>query len=174
MWTASSACGSSRRSWEAAASPVPQPGSISPRAWPPCIKELEERLGTRSLNRTTRRVSPTETGRAYYERRTRLLADLEETDQAVSNMDTAPPGELRVNATPTFGTLRLAPAIAKARPSLSQVSGSGISRRTSLLESTVPNAKRLGRPPLRDASFQLFGPTFLVIALPICPGRTLE
>jgi DNA-binding transcriptional LysR family regulator len=76
------------------------------------VKELEERLGARLLNRTTRRVSLTETGRAYYERCTRLLADLEETEQAVSDMHAAPRGELRVNATPSFGILHLAPAIA--------------------------------------------------------------
>jgi DNA-binding transcriptional LysR family regulator len=76
------------------------------------VKELEERLGVRLLNRTTRKVSLTETGRAYYERCTRLLADLEETEQAVSDMHAAPRGELRVNATPTFGILQLAPAIA--------------------------------------------------------------
>jgi len=76
------------------------------------VKELEERLGVRLLNRTTRKVSLTETGRAYYERCTRLLADLEETEQCVSDMHAAPRGELRVNATPTFGILQLAPAIA--------------------------------------------------------------
>jgi len=38
------------------------------------VKELEERLGARLLKRTTRKVSLTETGRAYYERCTRLLA----------------------------------------------------------------------------------------------------
>jgi DNA-binding transcriptional LysR family regulator len=76
------------------------------------VKELEERLGVRLLNRTTRKVSLTETGRAYYERCTRLLADLEETEQAVSDMHAAPRGELRVNAAPTFGILQLAPAIA--------------------------------------------------------------
>ncbi len=76
------------------------------------VKQLEERLGVRLLNRTTRKVSLTETGRAYYERCTRLLADLEETEQAVSDMHQAPRGELRVNATPTFGILQLAPAMA--------------------------------------------------------------
>jgi DNA-binding transcriptional LysR family regulator len=76
------------------------------------VKELEERLAARLLNRTTRKVSLTETGRAYYERCTRLLADLEEIEQAVSDMHAAPRGELRINATPSFGILQLAPAIA--------------------------------------------------------------
>src|SRR2546423_2794895 len=76
------------------------------------VKELEDRLGARLLTRTTRKVSLTETGRAYYERCTRLLADLEETEQAVSDMHAAPRGELRINATPSFGILQLAPAIA--------------------------------------------------------------
>ena len=98
------------------------------------VKEHEEGLGVRLLNRTTRKVSLTETGRAYYERCTRLLADLDETEQAVVDMHAARRGVLRVNATPTFGILQLAPAIAKARPSPSKVLGSAISRRTSLLE----------------------------------------
>ena len=76
------------------------------------VKELEERLGARLLNRTTRKVSLTETGRAYYERCTSLLADLEETEQAVSDMHATPRGELRINAAPTFGIVQLAPAIA--------------------------------------------------------------
>src|SRR5260370_4438950 len=76
------------------------------------VKKLEERRGARLLNRTTRKVSLTETVHAYYERCTRLLADLEETEQAVSDMHAAPCGELRINATPSFGILQLAPAIA--------------------------------------------------------------
>src|ERR1700737_5353272 len=75
------------------------------------VKELEERLAARLLNCTTRKVSLTETGRAYYERCTRLLADLEETEQAVSDMHAAPCGELRVNAAPSFGFLHLAPEL---------------------------------------------------------------
>ena len=76
------------------------------------IKELEDRLRAQLLNRTTRRVSLTETGRAYYARCIRLLADLEETEQAASDMHSAPRGELRVDATPSFGVMHLAPAIA--------------------------------------------------------------
>jgi DNA-binding transcriptional LysR family regulator len=86
------------------------------------VKQLEQRLGVRLLNRTTRKVSLTETGRAYYERITRLLADLEETEQAVSDMHAAPRGDLRVNATPTFGILQLAPAIADFTTRFSAIS----------------------------------------------------
>ena len=85
---------------------------ISPSMVSQHVKELEERLGARLLNRTTRKVSLTEVGRAYYERCTRLLADLEETEQAVGDMHATPRGALRVNAVPSFGILHLAPAIA--------------------------------------------------------------
>src|ERR1700675_3330810 len=73
------------------------------------VKELEERLSVRLLNRTTRKVSLTETGRAYYQRCTRLLADLEETEHAVSDMHAAPRGELRGNSWPSFGGRHRAP-----------------------------------------------------------------
>src|SRR5260221_4782795 len=76
------------------------------------VKELEEGLAARLLNRTTRKVSLTEVGRAYHERCTRLLADLEEIEQAVSDRAAAPRGELRINSTQSFGILQLAPAIA--------------------------------------------------------------
>ena len=45
------------------------------------VQALEDRLGARLLNRTTRKVSLTEIGHAYYERATRILADLEEADR---------------------------------------------------------------------------------------------
>ena len=76
------------------------------------VKELEERLAARLLNRTTRKISLTEVGRAYYQRCIRLLADLEETERCVSDMHAAPRGELRVNAWPSFGVRHLALAIA--------------------------------------------------------------
>lgn len=76
------------------------------------VKQLETRLGGQLLNRTTRRMSLTEVGRAYYERCKRLLSDLEEAEAAVGRMQVAPQGDLRVNATPVFGALHLAPAIA--------------------------------------------------------------
>lgn len=76
------------------------------------ITELENRLGARLLNRTTRRLSLTEVGQAFYERCTRILADLEEAEMAVADLHAAPRGRLKVNAPVSFGLLHLAPAIA--------------------------------------------------------------
>jgi len=76
------------------------------------VQNLEARLGVRLLNRTTRKVSLTEVGRMYYERCSHLLADLEETERAAAEQQAVPRGVLRLNASPSFGTLHLAPAIA--------------------------------------------------------------
>ena len=62
------------------------------------VQALEERLGARLLNRTTRRVGLTEVGRAYYERCTRILEELEEADQAAGLLQTTVRGTLRLFA----------------------------------------------------------------------------
>ena len=76
------------------------------------ISALEQRLGARLLNRTTRRVNPTEIGLAYYDRAARILADAEEADAIAATLQGAPRGELRVSAPQSFGTLKIAPAVA--------------------------------------------------------------
>ncbi len=60
------------------------------------VQALEDRLGARLLNRTTRKVSLTEIGRAYYDRCTRILADLEEADNAAGALQSTPRGTLRI------------------------------------------------------------------------------
>jgi DNA-binding transcriptional LysR family regulator len=85
---------------------------LSPAMVSKHIQALEERLGARLLNRTTRRVSPTEAGRAFYERATRILADLDEAEQAASALQATPRGLLRLNGPLSFGVRHLAPAIA--------------------------------------------------------------
>jgi DNA-binding transcriptional LysR family regulator len=60
------------------------------------IQTLEDRLGARLLNRTTRKVSPTEIGRAYYERCTQILNDLEEADSMAEALQSSPRGTLRL------------------------------------------------------------------------------
>lgn len=76
------------------------------------VASLEDRLGARLLNRTTRRVSPTDIGLAFYDRAIRVLAEAREADAMVSAMQDAPKGELRVSAPVSFGTRVLAPAVA--------------------------------------------------------------
>jgi DNA-binding transcriptional LysR family regulator len=60
------------------------------------IHALEERLGARLLNRTTRKVSLTEVGKAYYDRCLQILADLEQADDIAGAMQSTPRGTLRV------------------------------------------------------------------------------
>ena len=76
------------------------------------IADLENDLGVQLLNRTTRHVSPTENGQAYFERVLGVLGDLDAADQAVADLQATPRGLLRVNTPMSFGTLQLGPAIA--------------------------------------------------------------
>lgn len=75
------------------------------------VAALEADLGARLLQRTTRRLSPTEAGLAYAERARRVLLELAEAEQEVAHGDGTPRGRLRVSAPVSFGTLHLAPAL---------------------------------------------------------------
>jgi len=77
------------------------------------VAELEESLGVRLLNRTTRHASPNENGQMYFERALAILSEIDAADQAVSQAQSTPSGLLRINAPMSFGTLRLGPAIAE-------------------------------------------------------------
>jgi DNA-binding transcriptional LysR family regulator len=76
------------------------------------VSELEAHLGVRLLNRTTRRLSLTESGQSFYDRCVQLLADLEEAEVAVTSASVVPRGTLRLTSSATFGARHLAPAIA--------------------------------------------------------------
>src|SRR5581483_3537844 len=84
------------------------------------IQALEERLGVRLLNRTTRKVSVTEIGRAYYDRATQILADLEQADDLASAQQSAPRGTLRVH-TATHMVPLIAPVVAEFLASYPEV-----------------------------------------------------
>lgn len=75
------------------------------------IAGLEERLGAQLFRRTTRQLNLTDTGRSFYERCVRILDDLEEAEQAVSQEHGAMRGTLRVSVPLTFGLLHLTPVI---------------------------------------------------------------
>lgn len=76
------------------------------------VSELEAHLGARLLNRTTRRLSLTESGQAFHERALQLLADLEEAEAAVAANALSPRGTLKLTCSITFGERHVAPAIA--------------------------------------------------------------
>ena len=75
------------------------------------VAGLEARLGTRLLNRTTRKVSPTNDGLAFYERCLRLLADSEELDGMFRIDGSGPSGKLHVDVPGRIGRLIVAPAL---------------------------------------------------------------
>ena len=75
------------------------------------LSELEERLGVELFHRTTRKMTLTESGQGFYERSRRILADLEEAENAVSQAHQELSGELRVAAPLSFGVMHLGPAI---------------------------------------------------------------
>ncbi len=69
------------------------------------VSELEERIGAQLLQRTTRKLRLTEVGRAYYEHCARIVAEAEEAELAVTRMQAAPHGLLRVTTPLTFSFL---------------------------------------------------------------------
>lgn len=75
------------------------------------VAELEAHLDTRLLNRTTRRISLTESGQAFYERTLQLLADLDEAEAVASSSTATPRGTIRLTCSINFGVRHLAPAI---------------------------------------------------------------
>ena len=87
--------------------------NLTPPAVSRRLSLLEDRLGVRLLNRTTRRISPTNEGEVYFQNAQRILSDIDEMEQLVSSSRAAPKGLLRVNAPMGFGRSYIAPAISK-------------------------------------------------------------
>ena len=77
------------------------------------VADLEARLQTRLLNRTTRKLSLTEGGHAFYERCVQVLVDLEEAEQAAAQTSLVPRGTIKLTCGQSFGLLYLAPAMAE-------------------------------------------------------------
>jgi DNA-binding transcriptional LysR family regulator len=73
---------------------------------------LEDEMGARLLNRTTRRLSLTEAGQAFYQGAQRAIAEADAAQAAVTQFSAAPRGVLRVNAPMSFGVRHVAPALA--------------------------------------------------------------
>lgn len=126
------------------------------------VSRLEEDLGVQLLHRTTRSVSTTEAGQAYYERIKRLLDDMDELDATIRSSSGAPRGRLTMSVPITFGTQVLAPLLAEfaeAHP-LIELDVSFSDRVVNLVEEGFDLALRIGT--LRDSS---------LIARRLCPIR---
>jgi DNA-binding transcriptional LysR family regulator len=100
------------------------------------------------LNRTTRAISPTEAGQAYYERLRPLLEEFDNLDLSVRNISRTPRGRLRLTAPLTFGALELAPALADfaARFPEIELDVSFSDRVVNLVDEGFDIAVRVGRP----------------------------
>ena len=112
------------------------------------VHELEDRLGARLLNRTTRKMSLTEIGRQYYERSLHILAELDEADRAAGALNATPRGRLRVHCHPTLARF-IAPVVTaylRDNPDVSVDLRRG-DQMIDLLEEEFDLAIRLNVPP---------------------------
>lgn len=75
------------------------------------VQDLEGRVGARLLHRTTRKVSPTQDGIAFYERCLRVIADVEDTENLFRQTAAQPSGKLRIDVPGRIGRLIIAPAM---------------------------------------------------------------
>ena len=87
--------------------------NVSPSVVSKQLSALEDRLGVRLLNRTTRRISVTQEGTAYYERCKRIITDVAEAENSVSSAHAAPRGLLKITAPVTFAHRHLTPHLPK-------------------------------------------------------------
>jgi len=119
------------------------PASVSRR-----VKALEERLGVRLLQRTTRKLSLTEAGERYFHEARRLVSELDDLEQALSASANAPEGELRIVAPMSFGQRRLAKLVARfaAEHSKLRISLTLDDRETDLIDEAADVAIRIGYP----------------------------
>lgn len=122
---------------------------LTPPAITKRLLQMEQRLGVRLLNRTTRRVSLTSEGETYLTQAARILADIRDMEESVSSSSAAPKGLLRVNATLGFGRTTIAPlvsAFAKRYPDI-EVQLQLTDRAINLVEDAYDLGIRFGELP---------------------------
>lgn len=133
------------------------------------ISRLEDRVGTRLLHRTTRKLSLTETGEIYYERCRQVVEDLESAEVAVSQLQVQVKGLLTVSAPHLIGEALLIPALAKfqtSNPEL-EVNLQLTSRRVDLIEEHIDIALQVGaRKDVNVVNLALKPTRFYVVASP--------
>jgi DNA-binding transcriptional LysR family regulator len=122
---------------------------LSPSGVTRLIAVLEDRLGARLLQRTTRSVRLTDAGTRYLERARRILADVEEAEGAVEGERTRPSGRLVVSAPVGFGRLHVSPIMSAYLKRYGEVSAELrlSDRMVNLVEDGVDLAVRIGHLP---------------------------
>lgn len=122
---------------------------LTPPAATKRLATLESRLGVRLVNRTTRTLSLTSEGETYLQHATRILADIKDMEDVVSQGRSAPRGLLRVNATLGFGRTTIAPLVSTfaARYPEVEVQIEVTDRPIDLVESGFDLAIRFGALP---------------------------
>ena len=122
---------------------------ISPSGVTRLVATLEDRLGARLLQRTTRSVTLTDVGTRYLVRARRILADVEEAESSTRDERTRPNGRLAVSAPVGFGRLHVSPVMSAYLTRFPEVSGElRLSDRTiNLVEEGVDLAVRIGHLP---------------------------
>lgn len=120
---------------------------------PPAVTKrlmlMEQRLGVRLVNRTTRRISLTGEGERYLAQASAILGSIRDMEESVASGRAAPKGLLRVNATPGFGRTRIAPLVSRfahAHPEV-EVELQLTDRPISLVEEAYDLAIRFGELP---------------------------
>jgi DNA-binding transcriptional LysR family regulator len=113
------------------------------------LAQLEERLGVRLVQRTTRKLALTEIGEAYYERCSRIVADIAAAEQLVTDMQSTPRGRLRVTASVDFATRFLGEIVAEflAQHPEINVELEATDRVVDLIEDGFDLAVRFGQMP---------------------------
>jgi DNA-binding transcriptional LysR family regulator len=126
---------------------------MSPQMIAKHVTWLESRLSARLLNRTTRRQSLTDIGKAYYDRCKMVLAEADWADSLADEAKGAPRGRLRVNAPVSFGAYSLTPVIARYLRQYPKVEVDLVlnDRLVDLVEEEFEAVFRIG--PLADSSF---------------------
>ncbi|MEM8543912.1 MAG: LysR family transcriptional regulator [Cyanobacteria bacterium P01_H01_bin.119] len=142
---------------------------MSPSGVSRAVQRLEERLGTRLLQRTTRSLSLTPDGRVYFERGLQILSDLEEVELELTQTQSTPKGILRVDLSTALGRIHIAPALARFvadYPEL-QVKVSLSDRLIDLNDEGIDVSVRLGSSPdSRLIAYPLARAPFVVCAAP--------
>lgn len=127
---------------------------LSPSGVSKLVTRLEDRLGTRLLNRTTRRLSLTPEGQAFYARAARILAEIDEAEREAA-AGAAPRGHLRVNSNIPFGMRYLMPLVPEFLALHPDITIDVVLSDTviDLFEERADVAIRIG--PLRDSSLMI-------------------